>query len=809
MTLLLPAHPGSASERADSTRSMLCMPIRAAHGIDATLNPKIVGVVQCINKLGDLHITNGAVDAPGFSTQVTHGLHPTSTVCPTPSWPATRVHGCRLALVDCVQDESDLRDLARGLGPIVQNARPAKEKKAGRTGGLGESWCDNLKKLQAASIFDVVANTLDRARELVGADRAALFFVDQARGELWSRFSEETPFIRIKIGKGIAGSVAATGEPIDVGDAYRDERFNRRVDMVTGYRTRQVVCVPIKSQLGRVVAVLQCINKFGPHDATFTFDDRRKLEEFAFQISGVLDAKGREVEDVARAERAADSGDTRVQPGSTRSTSIFANLVDLLASDAVLAGAETETVAGQHRHALNAIGALCAEGDANRDAIVRAGGVAPIAELLTPLPWRDDATILAALRAFASLTRSPLANQELNGAGGWRVLLPIAAKAVAPSFFRSPTATSAKPSHDVRERATHAMRALANVATNVGIATSLLLDLGALELALSPLSRPPPLKQQDEAQGANPLLAASAQPPQPTIVGFYLNHSQMERGTAGIEEAAAESWISDLQAHAARLLGCLAYAAVVSTSDGSGSGSGGGAASEGNTPKLARAAALKLSSPRVASTLIDHCAALSGANLRVLGQAEALGSYHTNESVPVCAVALADLVEALPYFRLQACSVDGITVVQSFYRYTGVSRPRVREQLMRLIAGAMRERDNQRMMLGQLRSHDPQDEAFLAMSTHEQKSVLQNQRDQFAMGRELQRIVGGLIRTRPRPPSLATHHAIMLETLTKEPLNHQCLNMCPRRTAHLAAGASSPSLPVGPGWPMPRALPRA
>ena len=80
MTLLLPAHPGSASERADSTRSMLCMPIRAAHGIDATLNPKIVGVVQCINKLGDLHITNGAVDAPGFSTQVAHGLHPTSNI---------------------------------------------------------------------------------------------------------------------------------------------------------------------------------------------------------------------------------------------------------------------------------------------------------------------------------------------------------------------------------------------------------------------------------------------------------------------------------------------------------------------------------------------------------------------------------------------------------------------------------------------------------------------------------------------------------------------------------------------------------
>ena len=118
--------------------------------------------------------------------------------------------------------------------------------------------------------------------------RACYFTVlGQVRGELWSRFSEGTPSIRIKMGRGIAGAVAATGEPIDVADAYRDERFSRRVDMVTGYRTRQVICVPIKNQLGGVVAVLQCINKFGPHEAKFTYDDRARLEEFAFQIAAV------------------------------------------------------------------------------------------------------------------------------------------------------------------------------------------------------------------------------------------------------------------------------------------------------------------------------------------------------------------------------------------------------------------------------------------------------------------------------------------------------------------------------------------
>lgn len=79
----------------------------------------------------------------------------------------------------CAQDESDLKDLVRTIAPIVENARPSKERKPRGSGALGESWSDNLKKLKAADIFDVVNVTLDRARELVGADRAALFFVDQ------------------------------------------------------------------------------------------------------------------------------------------------------------------------------------------------------------------------------------------------------------------------------------------------------------------------------------------------------------------------------------------------------------------------------------------------------------------------------------------------------------------------------------------------------------------------------------------------------------------------------------------------------
>ena len=67
-------HP-CAHPHADTTRSMLCIPIRSVHRIESRvegggINPKIVGVVQCINKLGDLHVSKDSVEAPHFTTQV-------------------------------------------------------------------------------------------------------------------------------------------------------------------------------------------------------------------------------------------------------------------------------------------------------------------------------------------------------------------------------------------------------------------------------------------------------------------------------------------------------------------------------------------------------------------------------------------------------------------------------------------------------------------------------------------------------------------------------------------------------------------
>jgi sigma-B regulation protein RsbU (phosphoserine phosphatase) len=119
------------------------------------------------------------------------------------------------------------------------------------------------------------ASIVSIAREQLGVERGTLFFVDEAKGEIWARIPTEGEVseIRLPIGKGIAGTVAATGETVLVADAWSDPRFDPSTDRRSGFRTRSILCVPIRNRSGRIVGVLQLLNKkdgeFGAVDLEF------------------------------------------------------------------------------------------------------------------------------------------------------------------------------------------------------------------------------------------------------------------------------------------------------------------------------------------------------------------------------------------------------------------------------------------------------------------------------------------------------------------------------------------------------------
>jgi len=124
--------------------------------------------------------------------------------------------------------------------------------------------------------------------ELLDADRSTLLIYDIKTNELWSRFAEgiDVTEIRIPANQGIAGSVFVSGKTENIKDAYEDERFTRKVDEETGYRTRSILCMPIINKAGERLGVTQVLNKRG---GVFTSKDENRLAAFTAQITVALE----------------------------------------------------------------------------------------------------------------------------------------------------------------------------------------------------------------------------------------------------------------------------------------------------------------------------------------------------------------------------------------------------------------------------------------------------------------------------------------------------------------------------------------
>jgi len=110
----------------------------------------------------------------------------------------------------------------------------------------------------------------DLARDVLEVDRCSLFLLDKEENELWTKVAHGVEEIRVPADKGIVGWVAQHGESLVVNDAYSDPRFNPEVDRQTGYRTRNILAIPLFDKKGNVLGVFQAVNKlkggFKPED---------------------------------------------------------------------------------------------------------------------------------------------------------------------------------------------------------------------------------------------------------------------------------------------------------------------------------------------------------------------------------------------------------------------------------------------------------------------------------------------------------------------------------------------------------------
>ena len=103
-------------------------------------------------------------------------------------------------------------------------------------------------------------------RDEVGTDRGTVFVVESSKKQIRSLVAQDVAGneILLPFGKGIAGTVAATGETINIPDAYADSRFDASFDATLEYRTNDIYCMPIVNRLGLIVGVLELMNRSRP-----------------------------------------------------------------------------------------------------------------------------------------------------------------------------------------------------------------------------------------------------------------------------------------------------------------------------------------------------------------------------------------------------------------------------------------------------------------------------------------------------------------------------------------------------------------
>jgi len=120
------------------------------------------------------------------------------------------------------------------------------------------------------------------------ADRASLFLYDADSDELYARVAQGglTQEIRFAAGLGIAGAVFRSGEAAVVHDVYNDARFNRAVDDSTGYVTRNLLCVPVRTRRGDIIGVTEVLNR---HQGEFTNTDAVFLRAFSTHVATAIE----------------------------------------------------------------------------------------------------------------------------------------------------------------------------------------------------------------------------------------------------------------------------------------------------------------------------------------------------------------------------------------------------------------------------------------------------------------------------------------------------------------------------------------
>lgn len=153
----------------------------------------------------------------------------------------------------------------------------------------------DIANLLTSPIIDSIRSLLTVSAASMGSGEASVLVRDGDQGDL--RFliaigdvADQLLDVTIPAGKGIAGFVLSSGQPMAVADAVGEETFYAEVDKRTGYTTQTILATPLRYE-GDVIGVLEFINRSGgPPYEPFTPEEMDRAAIYADSIASLVNA---------------------------------------------------------------------------------------------------------------------------------------------------------------------------------------------------------------------------------------------------------------------------------------------------------------------------------------------------------------------------------------------------------------------------------------------------------------------------------------------------------------------------------------
>lgn len=158
---------------------------------------------------------------------------------------------------------------------------------------------ENLRKIfdinsvvnKSMNLSVVLSTIMDHVDYVTNSTASTLMLLEEKTGELV--FSVPTGpkegeliDIKLKPGEGVAGWVATHEKPVLINDTRNDFRTSSRIDQMSGFETRNLICVPLMTK-GKLIGVLEVMNKSENQD--FTEEDLLLLQLFSDKAAIAID----------------------------------------------------------------------------------------------------------------------------------------------------------------------------------------------------------------------------------------------------------------------------------------------------------------------------------------------------------------------------------------------------------------------------------------------------------------------------------------------------------------------------------------